>query len=102
MSSRDGRLTGVFPVVPGGGLVVEGAGLEASVQDASEPVSQPPERIVVLDPASAKLVVEGAGAGRGAQRGEGLAQEGVDEPVVLCHTKSSRAVRVCLQTACLK
>ena len=68
MSSRDGRLREVLPVSPGGGLVVEGAGLEASVQDADEPVGQPAQGVVVLDSAGAELVVEGAGAGRGAQR----------------------------------
>jgi hypothetical protein len=39
MSSREFGGT----VRPGGGLVVEGAGLQASVQDADEPVSQPSE-----------------------------------------------------------
>jgi hypothetical protein len=34
MSSGGFRLRGVFPVAPGGGLVVAGAGLEAAVQDA--------------------------------------------------------------------
>jgi hypothetical protein len=48
VSSRDGRLTGVFPVSPGGGLVVEGAGLQASVQDADEAVREPSECVVVL------------------------------------------------------
>src|SRR6185437_4640436 len=68
---------------PGGGLVVEGAGLEASVEDADEPVGQPSECVVVLDSAGAELVVEGAGAGRGVQGGEGLGVERVDEPVVV-------------------
>ena len=83
MSSRDGRLREVLPVGPGGGLVVEGAGLEASVQDADKPVRQPAERVVVLDPAGAELVVEGAGAGRGVQGREGLRVQRVDEPVVV-------------------
>ena len=83
MSSRYGRLREVFPVGPGGGLVVEGAGLEASVQDADEPVGQPAERVVVLDAAGAELVVEGAGAGRGVQGREGLGDQRVDEPVVV-------------------
>ena len=83
MSSRDGRLREVFPVAPGGFLVVEGPGLEASVQDADEPVGEAPQGVVVLDSAGAELVVEGAGAGRGVQRGEGLGVEGVDEPVVV-------------------
>src|SRR5258708_26136354 len=83
MSSSDGGLRGFFPVRPGGCLVVEGAGPEASVQDADEPVCQPPERIVVLDAFGAELVVAGAGAGRGVQGGEGLGHEGVHEPVVV-------------------
>jgi hypothetical protein len=38
-----------FAVRPGDGLVVEGAGLQASVQDADKPVGQPPECVVVFD-----------------------------------------------------
>ena len=67
MSSRDGRLREVLPVGPGGCLVVEGAGLQASVQDADEAVGEPAQGVVVLDAAGAELVVEGAGAGRGVQ-----------------------------------
>ncbi len=52
-----------FAVRPGGGLVVEGAGLQASVQDAGEPVGQPPQGVVVPGTFGAGLVVEGAGAG---------------------------------------
>src|SRR5512135_1372606 len=83
MSSRYARLGEVFPVAPGGGLVVEGAGLQASVQDADQPVRQPPQGVVVFESLGALLVVEGAGAGRGAQGGEGLAHERVEEPVVV-------------------
>jgi hypothetical protein len=46
---------------------VEGAGFEASVQDADEPVGEPAQGVVVLDAAGAEVVVEGAGAGRGVQ-----------------------------------
>ena len=67
MSSCSGRLREVLPVAPGRCLVVEGACLEASVQDADEPVGQPPQGVVVLDPAGAELVVVGACAGRGVQ-----------------------------------
>jgi hypothetical protein len=74
---------------PGGGLVVEGAGLQASVQDADESVRQPSEYVVVFDPFGALLVVEGAGAGRGIQGGEGLGVEGVDEPVVVHEAAAS-------------
>jgi hypothetical protein len=83
VSSRDVRLREVLPVGPGGCLVVGGAGLEASVQDADEPVRQPAERVVVLDPAGAELVVEGACAERGVQGREGLGVERVGEPVVV-------------------
>ena len=83
MSSGDGRLRKVFPVAPGGGLVVEAAGLQASVQDAGEPVGQPPECVVVFESLGSLLVVEGAGAGRGVQGGEGLGHERADQPVVV-------------------
>ena len=68
---------------PGGGLVVEGAGFEAAVQDAGEPVGEVAQRGAVAGPAGALGVVAGAGAGRGAEGGEGLAVEGVAEPVVV-------------------
>ncbi len=83
MSSRRRRLREVLPVSPGCDLVVEGAGFEASVQDADESVRQPPECVVVFDSAGAEVVVEGAGAGRGVQRGEGLGIQRGDEPVVV-------------------
>ena len=63
MSSRCRRLREPFAMTPGGCLVVEGGGLEASVQDADEPVRQPPEGVVKFDSAGAELVVVGAGAG---------------------------------------
>ena len=66
----------------GYGLLVEGAGLQASTQDADEPVGQPPQGVVMFDSPGAELVVERAGAGRGGQGGEGLGHESVDEPVV--------------------
>jgi hypothetical protein len=83
VSSSYGRLREVLPVSPGGGLVVEGAGLEASVQDSDEPVSQPSQSVVMFDSAGAEAVVEGAGAGRGVQGREGLRVQRVDEPVVV-------------------
>ena len=63
MSSRDVRLAEIFPVSPGGGLIVEGAGLQASVQDADQPVGNPPQGVVMFDIFGAQLVVVGAGAG---------------------------------------
>ena len=82
MSSRERRFWEVFAMAPGRCLVVEGAGLEASVQDADEPVRQPPECVVMFDSAGAELVVVGAGARGRVQGGEGLGVERVDEPVV--------------------
>ena len=73
----------VFAVRPGGCLVVEGAGLQASMQDADEPVRDLAQGSVVLGAAGALGVVQGAGAGRGVQRGEGLGHERVDEPVIV-------------------
>src|SRR5260221_8081761 len=72
----------VFVVGPGGCLVVEGAGFEAAVQDADEPAGELAEGGVVLGAAGALGVVEGAGAGRGGEGGEGLGHERVGEPVV--------------------
>src|SRR5580704_13234691 len=83
MSSRSGRLREVFPVTPGGGLVVEGAGLQASVQDADEAVREPAERVAVVVSFGALLVVEGACSGGCLQRREGPGHQGVDEPVVV-------------------
>jgi hypothetical protein len=49
MPSGGGSLAGVFAVAPGGGLVVAGAGLEASVQDADESAGQSSQGVVVLE-----------------------------------------------------
>src|SRR6266516_1801862 len=76
-----GEVLGVMG--PGGGLVVGGAGFEAAVQDADEPVGELAQGGVVPGAAGALLVVVGAGAGRGVERGECLGHEGVDEPVVV-------------------
>jgi hypothetical protein len=83
VSSRYGGLREVFPVRPGGFLVVDGTGLQASVQDADEPVGQAAERVIMFDPADAEAVVEGAGAGRGVQGREGLRVQRVNQPVVV-------------------
>jgi hypothetical protein len=61
VSSGDVRLRGLFPVRPGGHLVVEGAGLEASVEDADEPAGELAQGSVVLGAAGALGVVEGPG-----------------------------------------
>ena len=58
MSSGGGVVVG-----PGGVLVVEGAGLEAAVQDADEAVGELAQRGLVADVAGAQGVVVGAGAG---------------------------------------
>src|SRR6266853_6526013 len=71
-----------FVAGPGGGLVVEGAGFEASVQDADEPVGDFAQGGVVLSAAVAFGVIQGPGAGRDAEGGEGLGHERVGEPVV--------------------
>src|ERR1700728_5260389 len=68
---------------PGGGLVVAGAGFEAAVQDAGEAVGEMAQRGPVADAAGSLGVVAGAGAWRGGEGGEGLAVEGVAEPVVV-------------------
>ena len=72
----------VFVLEPGGCLVVEGAGFEASVQDADEPVRDLAQGRVVLGAAGTLGVIECPGAGRGAEGGEGLGHERVGEPVV--------------------
>ena len=59
---------------PGGGLVVEGAGFQASVQDADESAGQPPQGVMVFDSAGAEPVVAGAGAGRCGHHGIGQAE----------------------------
>ena len=53
----------VLLVVPGGVLVVEGAGFEAAVEDADEAVGQLAQGGVVALAAGAELVVVGAGPG---------------------------------------
>src|SRR5215472_12800048 len=83
MSSREPGLGEVFAVAPGGVLVVEGAGLEAAVQDADEPVGDAPQGVVVLQSAVAEPVIVSTGTGRGVQGGERLGVERVDEPVVV-------------------
>src|SRR5664279_2325674 len=50
-------------VLPGGVLVVLGAGLEAAVQDADEPVRELPQRGVVADLPGPERVVMGPRAG---------------------------------------
>src|SRR5512132_4463876 len=68
---------------PRGGFVVAGAGFEAAVQDADEPVGELAQRGVVVGAAGAELVVGGPAAGRGVQGGERMGHERVDEPVVV-------------------
>src|SRR5450755_916991 len=83
----------VFARRPGGCLVVECAGFEASVQDADEPAGELAQGGVVLGgvvlggvvlgAAGALSVVQGPGAGRGSQSREGLGPERINEPVVV-------------------
>jgi hypothetical protein len=82
MSSGGFRLRDAFSVAPDGGLVVAGAGLEASVQDAGQAARQSSEGVVVLKSLGVLGVVERAGTGRDPQRGEGLDHQRVDQPVV--------------------
>src|SRR2546430_2298083 len=82
MSSRS-LLRGRCVLRPGGGLVVEGAGLEAAVQNADEPVDELTQNKVMLSAAGALEVVVSACSKGDAEGGEGLAHEGVDEPVVV-------------------
>jgi hypothetical protein len=53
---------GVEVVYPGGGFVVEGAGLEAAVQDADEAIAELAEGGVVADLAVSERLLVGAGA----------------------------------------
>src|SRR5205807_969238 len=50
-------------VCPGGGLVVEAAGLEAAMQDADQPVAELTQGGVMAGTAGAELVVVDPGAG---------------------------------------
>jgi hypothetical protein len=53
-------------VAPGGVFVVEGAGLQAAVQDADETVGDLAQGGLVADLAGSESLVVGAGAGRSA------------------------------------
>src|SRR5271170_5494700 len=64
-------------------FVVEGAGFEAAVQEADQPVGELSEGGVVVGAAGSLLVVAGASAGGCPERGEGLGKESVDQPVVV-------------------
>src|SRR5664280_3079697 len=69
-------------VLPGGVLVEKGAGLEAAVQDADEPVRELPQGRVVADVPAAQRVVVGPRTRRSAQRAERLlVQRGAQAPV---------------------
>src|SRR3954466_8718405 len=79
MSSRDR----VDVMRPGGRLVVEGAGLEAAVQDAYQPVGQLTQGRIVSRAAISLPVVVGPRSGRGFQRGERLRHQRVNQPVIM-------------------
>ena len=53
----------LLPVGPSGVFVVAGAGFQAAVEDADEPVGEAPQGVVMGMSGGAVLVVEGAGAG---------------------------------------
>src|SRR6266545_3484063 len=67
---------------PGDGFVVAGAGFEAAVEDADEPVGELAQGGVVVGAAGAELVVVGAGARGGSQGTKCLLVEGIGEAVV--------------------
>src|SRR5262245_927403 len=69
-------------VGPGGGLVVEAAGLQAAVQDADEPIGELAWCCLVTDLAGSERVVVGACAGRSFQGAEGPLLHGVAQPRV--------------------
>src|SRR5262249_56482080 len=73
---RPGSLT---VVRPGGGFVVDGAGLQAAVQDADEPVGELAQGRLVADVSGSERVVVGAGAGGSFQRAEGPLLNGVTQ-----------------------
>ena len=66
----------------GGGIVVEGAGLQAAVQDGDDPVGKLAQGSVVLGAAGAFGVAEGAGRARLPRRRKAWAHERVGEAVV--------------------
>jgi hypothetical protein len=70
--------SGLGVVRPGGRFVVSGAGIEAAVQDADEPVAKLTKRSAMPNAAPAEIVVIGAGSGRCGQRAEGLLAERVE------------------------
>src|ERR1019366_992882 len=70
-------------LVPGGGLVVAGAGFEAAVQDADEAVAELAQGGVVADVAAPQRVVVGAGSRRSAQGAERLLVQCVGQSLVV-------------------
>jgi hypothetical protein len=95
-ASRGGRLREVFPVAPCGGLFVEGAGVQASVQDADEPVREPCERAVqpnktVLTPPGGHdipaVISSTPATGRGTVLGQGSKPR--EESVLICRRPPS-------------
>src|SRR5215510_1797841 len=66
-------------VGPRDGFVVFASGLDAPVQDAGQAAGEAAQRVVVAGAAGPQLVVVGAGAGGGGERGERLGVQRVDE-----------------------
>ena len=69
-------------VLPGGVFVVFGAGFEAAVQDADEPVRELTKRGVVTDLPGSQGVVVGPRTRRRTERGKRLLVKRVAEPTV--------------------
>src|ERR1035437_10139999 len=69
-------------LVPGSGLVVAGAGFEATMQDSDETVAELAQGCVVADVTVPECVVVGASSRRSAQCAEGLLVQGIGQSLV--------------------
>ena len=59
-----------------GGLLIEGAGFPASVQDVDEPARRPPQDVVAFDSVGGGVVVDGAAPGEAFRAEEAPARPG--------------------------
>jgi hypothetical protein len=78
---------------PGGGLVVESAGLQASVQDADEPVGEVAQRSAVAGAAGPLGVVAGPGALLRCAIPRAASKRDLDAPGQIMTASSSKIVR---------